>query len=52
MPAHLHLDVRFLVVAEGDLVLSEESHEVRWCDFEEAAALGDASLRRLLHTAA
>ena len=50
MPAHLHLDIRFLVVAEGDLALSEESHEVRWCTFEDAAALGDPSLQRLLRT--
>jgi 8-oxo-dGTP pyrophosphatase MutT (NUDIX family) len=50
MPAHLHLDIRFLVEAEGDLTLSEESHEVRWCTFDEAAALGDASLVRLLLT--
>ena len=50
MPAHLHLDIRFLVAAEGDLTVSEESHEVRWCTFDEAASLGDASLRRLLLT--
>jgi 8-oxo-dGTP pyrophosphatase MutT (NUDIX family) len=47
-PAHLHLDVRFLVVGEGDLVLSDESHEVRWCSLEEAIELGDASVRRLV----
>jgi 8-oxo-dGTP pyrophosphatase MutT (NUDIX family) len=51
MPAHLHLDIRFVVVADGDeLVLSDESHAVRWCGFDEAASLGDASLRRLLLT--
>lgn len=50
MPSHLHLDVRFLVVADGDLVLSDESHELRWCTFAEAAELGDASLQRLLRT--
>ena len=49
-PAHLHLDVRYLVVAEGDVTVSEESHDVRWCTFEEAAELGDPSLQRLLLT--
>jgi 8-oxo-dGTP pyrophosphatase MutT (NUDIX family) len=48
-PAHLHLDVRFLVVAVGEeLVVSEESHAVRWCSFDEAVQLGDASLARLV----
>ena len=47
-PAHLHLDVRFLVGADGDLVTSAESHEVRWLSFEEALQLGDASLVRLV----
>ena len=47
-PAHLHLDVRFLVVAEGGLTVSEESHEVRWCTFDEAVQLGDTSLARLV----
>jgi 8-oxo-dGTP pyrophosphatase MutT (NUDIX family) len=48
MPAHLHLDIRFLVIAAGRLVASEESNAVRWCTFEEAARLGDTSLRRLV----
>jgi 8-oxo-dGTP pyrophosphatase MutT (NUDIX family) len=47
-PAHLHLDVRFLVVADGAVVVSEESNAVRWCTFEEAVMLGDASLVRLV----
>lgn len=47
-PAHLHLDVRFLVVADGELAVSEESHAVRWCTFDEAVRLGDASLARLV----
>lgn len=47
-PAHLHLDVRFLVEAGGELVVSDESNEIRWCTFEEALALGDASLVRLV----
>ena len=48
MPAHLHLDVRFLVVADGDLALSDESLDVQWLGFDEAARRGDESLRRLL----
>jgi 8-oxo-dGTP pyrophosphatase MutT (NUDIX family) len=48
-PAHLHLDVRFLVVARGDeLTLSDESTDVRWWTFPEAAVAGDESLARLL----
>jgi 8-oxo-dGTP pyrophosphatase MutT (NUDIX family) len=47
-PAHLHLDIRFLVVAEGDLTLSDESHEVRWVELDEARRLGDASVARLV----
>jgi 8-oxo-dGTP pyrophosphatase MutT (NUDIX family) len=47
-PPHLHLDVRFLVVADGDLTLSEESHEVRWVPLAEATDLGDASVARLV----
>jgi 8-oxo-dGTP pyrophosphatase MutT (NUDIX family) len=48
MPAHLHLDIRFLVVADGDLTVSEESHEVRWVSLAEATDLGDASVGRLV----
>jgi 8-oxo-dGTP pyrophosphatase MutT (NUDIX family) len=47
-PPHLHLDVRFLVVADGELTLSEESHEVRWVSLPEATDLGDASVARLV----
>jgi 8-oxo-dGTP pyrophosphatase MutT (NUDIX family) len=47
-PAHLHLDVRFLVVAAGELAVSDESHEVRWCTLDEAVLLGDASVARLV----
>ena len=47
-PPHLHLDVRFLVVADGDLVLSDESHEVRWCTLAEATRIGDGSVARLV----
>lgn len=48
LPAHLHLDVRFLVVADGELVVSAESHEVRWVTLTEATDLGDASVARLV----
>jgi 8-oxo-dGTP pyrophosphatase MutT (NUDIX family) len=51
LPAHLHLDVRFLVVAEGELTASEESLDVRWMTFETAAMRGDDSVRRLLESA-
>jgi 8-oxo-dGTP pyrophosphatase MutT (NUDIX family) len=48
-PAHLHLDVRFLVIAAGDeLTLSDESTDVRWWPVAEAAQAGDESLARLL----
>jgi 8-oxo-dGTP pyrophosphatase MutT (NUDIX family) len=50
-PAHLHLDVRFLVVAEGDVTVSEESHDVRWVTLDEAVQLGDASVARLIRSA-
>jgi 8-oxo-dGTP pyrophosphatase MutT (NUDIX family) len=49
MPAHLHLDVRFLVVADGDeLTLSDESTDVRWWPLADAARAGDDSLARLI----
>jgi 8-oxo-dGTP pyrophosphatase MutT (NUDIX family) len=48
MPAHLHLDVRFLAVADGGLTLSDESHDVRWVTLAEATELGDASVARLV----
>ena len=48
MPAHLHLDVRFLVFATGGLTLSDESSDVRWFSLEEAVAVGDASVARLV----
>jgi 8-oxo-dGTP pyrophosphatase MutT (NUDIX family) len=52
MPAHLHLDVRFLVVADGDeLTLSDESTDVRWWPLDEAARAGDESLARLIRAA-
>jgi len=55
-PAHLHLDVRFLAIADGSSPLvrqAAEVAEVRWFTVEEALAQADdASLRRLLHKAA
>lgn len=51
-PAHLHLDVRFRVVADGvDLTLSEESTDVRWWTLAEATRAGDESLARLIRAA-
>jgi 8-oxo-dGTP pyrophosphatase MutT (NUDIX family) len=52
-PAHLHLDVRFLTVAEAEaeeLTLSDESTDVRWWPLEAATA-GDESLARLIRAA-
>ncbi|HEX6961284.1 MAG TPA: NUDIX hydrolase [Lacipirellula sp.] len=41
--AHEHHDVRFLVIAEGDLTphVSDESHDVRWFTAEELLATTD-----------
>ncbi|HEY2354432.1 MAG TPA: NUDIX hydrolase [Gaiellaceae bacterium] len=47
-PAHLHLDVRFAVVAEGEPA-GEESGE--WLDRDEALRRADAGLRRLIEKA-
>ncbi len=49
-PSHLHLDVRFVVVAPSGAVLvgNHESESIRWVDEAELAALdADVSLRRL-----
>ena len=52
-PAHLHLDVRFLVVVDGEtLTLSEESTDVRWWPLDAASSAGDESLARLIRSAA
>ena len=49
MPAHLHLDVRFLAIADGDdLTLSDESTDVRWWPIADAVTAGDDSLARLI----
>jgi 8-oxo-dGTP pyrophosphatase MutT (NUDIX family) len=51
-PAHLHLDVRFLAVAEAEeLTLSDESTDVRWWPLGEAVTAGDESLARLIRAA-
>jgi len=51
-PAHLHLDVRFLVVADDPARLSHdpaESHGAGWFTWDQALARADeAPLRRLL----
>jgi ADP-ribose pyrophosphatase YjhB (NUDIX family) len=52
IPAHLHLDVRFLAVADGDeLTLSDESTDVRWWPLGQAVRAGDDSLARLIAAA-
>ncbi len=54
-PAHLHHDIRFLVVADDrePLRLSEESHDLRWFDLEDAErVLSEESLLRMARRAA
>lgn len=51
VPPHLHLDVRFLFMADSSfpLTVSAESHAVRWIEFSEIPMLGvDQSVLRLL----
>jgi 8-oxo-dGTP pyrophosphatase MutT (NUDIX family) len=48
LPAHLHLDVRFLLLAEGEPA-GEEPGE--WVDRAEALRRADAGLRRLIEKA-
>lgn len=42
-PAHYHFDVCYLLACTGDEtpVISEESHALRWCGYEDARALTD-----------
>lgn len=51
-PAHLHYDVRYIFRLDQDdenFTLSEESLNLRWCDYQEALALtGPGSVARLL----
>jgi 8-oxo-dGTP pyrophosphatase MutT (NUDIX family) len=52
--AHEHHDVRFLIVAEGDLTpqVSEESHDVRWfAPAELAAVTNEESVLRMARKA-
>ena len=52
--AHEHHDIRFLFVAAPgqNLVLSDESHELRWFSHEEVLEVTDEeSVRRMLHKA-
>jgi 8-oxo-dGTP pyrophosphatase MutT (NUDIX family) len=53
-PPHLHLDCRFLLVANhGDALSSSgESLDVRWFEPAEANAVADAGLRRMIAKAA
>jgi 8-oxo-dGTP pyrophosphatase MutT (NUDIX family) len=49
-PAHIHYDIRHLLEASGaePIVVSEESHDVRWIALDEIARLNtDASVLRL-----
>jgi 8-oxo-dGTP pyrophosphatase MutT (NUDIX family) len=51
-PAHLHLDLRYLVMAPPGAALSrqlEETNDLRWFTWDELAGLGlDGGLQRLL----
>lgn len=51
-PQHVHYDVRFLFTVDADtpIVISHESHDLRWIDFDEVAALSgnNASIIRML----
>lgn len=39
-PAHLHYDIRFLTIADDnhDIIISEESNDLKWFSLEEAMA--------------
>ncbi len=51
-PEHFHYDVRFCFQASMDtpLILSEESHDLRWVEFTEVNALtgGNKSIQRMI----
>ena len=50
-PAHDHHDVRFLLQAdtEDHYIISDESHELRWCTPDEALQLStDTSVQRMV----
>ena len=49
-PAHLHYDIRFLLLAAPDqrLEISDESHDLRWVPWAEVTRLTDeVSIRRM-----
>jgi 8-oxo-dGTP pyrophosphatase MutT (NUDIX family) len=48
-PEHIHYDIRYLIVADQNqpLIISDESHDLRWFSLAEAKALtSEASMRR------
>ncbi len=50
-PAHVHYDIRYLIEAPADapLVLSDESHELKWVALEDVEKLNtDASVLRMV----
>jgi len=49
-PEHFHYDVRYLFMTNvEDFLCSEESQDLRWCNFEEAITLaGSSGMHRLL----
>lgn len=51
-PAHLHYDVRYIFRLEGgdeNFTISDESINLRWCDYQEALRLtGPGAVARLL----
>jgi len=55
-PGHWHLDLRFLIEADPaeELVVSDESHDLKWVELERVAALNpeESMLRMVRKTAA
>jgi 8-oxo-dGTP pyrophosphatase MutT (NUDIX family) len=49
-PAHEHADLRYLIATDrpDDVAAEVEGVPLRWCSVEEAVALADAGLERLL----
>ncbi len=49
-PEHLHYDIRYAMQMTGDQtpIISGESKDLKWMTFEEAKALADESLQRLI----
>tara|TARA_R110000868_G_scaffold189695_2_gene433008 strand:- start:52492 stop:53031 length:540 start_codon:yes stop_codon:yes gene_type:complete len=51
VPEHIHYDIRYVFVADGNEkpIVSDESNDVKWFTFKEAAALDiDESVARML----